>query len=130
MMGGSQQTNVISSEAWVNVDVRLLPGDEPKVFLETMRLLVNHSDVTIEPENKQVWTPNSSPTDTDLYRTISGSCGTSFSNYTCRASCETADTPRTSATGPSGHLFLRLHAMTLPPKKRATRSTETMNASA
>ena len=70
MMGGSQQTNVIPPEAWANVDVRLLPGDEPKVFLETMRRLVNDSNVTIEPENKQVWTPNSSPTDTDLYRTI------------------------------------------------------------
>jgi acetylornithine deacetylase/succinyl-diaminopimelate desuccinylase-like protein len=70
MMGGSQQTNVIPPEAWANIDVRLLPGEEPKAFLESMRRLVNDPNVTIEPQNSQVWTPNSSPTDTALYRAI------------------------------------------------------------
>ncbi len=34
MMGGSEQTNVIPPDAWANLDVRLLPGDDPKEFLE------------------------------------------------------------------------------------------------
>jgi acetylornithine deacetylase/succinyl-diaminopimelate desuccinylase-like protein len=33
MLGGSAQTNVIPAEAWANLDVRLLPGDDPKQFL-------------------------------------------------------------------------------------------------
>ena len=37
MLGGSQQTNVIPPEAWANLDVRLLPGDDPKEFLAPIR---------------------------------------------------------------------------------------------
>ncbi len=37
MLGGSEQTNVIPPEAWANLDVRLLPGDDPKEFLATIR---------------------------------------------------------------------------------------------
>ena len=33
MMGGSQQTNVIPPEAWANLDVRILPGGDPKAVL-------------------------------------------------------------------------------------------------
>ena len=49
MMGGSEQTNVIPSEAWANLDVRLLPGEDPKKFLDTIRKVVNDPDVTVEP---------------------------------------------------------------------------------
>ena len=30
MLGGAQQTNVIPPDAWANIDVRLLPGTDPK----------------------------------------------------------------------------------------------------
>ena len=30
MLGGSEQTNVIPPEAWANLDVRILPGGDPK----------------------------------------------------------------------------------------------------
>ena len=49
MLGGSQQTNVIPPEAWANVDVRLLPGADPKEFLESIRRVVNDPNVTVEP---------------------------------------------------------------------------------
>jgi acetylornithine deacetylase/succinyl-diaminopimelate desuccinylase-like protein len=67
MLGGSQQTNVIPPEAWANVDVRLLPGADPKEFLESIRRVVNDPNVTVEPENPEFRVANSSPTDTVLY---------------------------------------------------------------
>src|SRR5579863_8128588 len=36
MMGGSEQTNVIPPEAWANLDVRILPGGDPKAVLEAV----------------------------------------------------------------------------------------------
>ena len=70
MLGGSQQTNVIPPEAWANVDVRLLPGADPKEFLETIRRVVNDPNVTVEPESAEFRVANSSPTDTALYSAI------------------------------------------------------------
>src|SRR5208282_2477476 len=68
MLGGSKQTNVIPPEAWANLDVRLLPGEDPQKFLELLRKVVNDPNVTIEPQSPEVRTANSSPTDTELYR--------------------------------------------------------------
>lgn len=70
MLGGSQQTNVIPPEAWANVDVRLLPGADPKEFLQSIRKVVDDPDVTVEPENAEFRVANSSPTDTVLYNAI------------------------------------------------------------
>ena len=70
MLGGSQQTNVIPPEAWASVDVRLLPGADPKEFLERVRRVVNDPNVTVEPENAEFRVANSSPTDTSLYSAI------------------------------------------------------------
>ena len=41
MMGGSEQTNVIPPEAWANLDVRLLPGGDPKAVLEAIRRVLD-----------------------------------------------------------------------------------------
>jgi acetylornithine deacetylase/succinyl-diaminopimelate desuccinylase-like protein len=70
MLGGSQQTNVIPPEAWANVDVRLLPGADPKEFLESIRRVVNDPNVTVEPQNAEFRVANSSATDTALYNAI------------------------------------------------------------
>ena len=70
MLGGSQQTNVIPPEAWANVDVRLLPGADPKEFLESIRKVVNDPNVTVEPQTPEFRVANSSPTDTALYSAI------------------------------------------------------------
>ncbi|MFB3814343.1 MAG: M20/M25/M40 family metallo-hydrolase [Terriglobales bacterium] len=69
MMGGSQQTNVIPSEAWAHLDVRLLPGVDPQAFLETMRQVVADPNVTIEPLDGFV-RANSSPIDSELFAAI------------------------------------------------------------
>jgi acetylornithine deacetylase/succinyl-diaminopimelate desuccinylase-like protein len=69
MLGGSRQTNVIPNEAWANLDVRLLPGEQPDEFLKTLRDVVNDPDVTIEPQDGFA-VGNSSPLNTPLYGVI------------------------------------------------------------
>ncbi|MGC2195101.1 MAG: M20/M25/M40 family metallo-hydrolase [Terriglobales bacterium] len=70
MLGGSGQTNVISPEAWANLDVRLLPGEDAQQFLETIRKIVDDPDVTVEPVPGGFREANYSPTDTALYGAI------------------------------------------------------------
>ncbi len=67
MLGGSQQTNVIPPDAWANLDVRLLPGEDSKAFLESIRQVVDDSNVTIQPLDKEFRIANYSPTNTALY---------------------------------------------------------------
>jgi acetylornithine deacetylase/succinyl-diaminopimelate desuccinylase-like protein len=69
MLGGSPQTNVIPSEAWANLDVRLLPGTDPQEFLEKIRNVLDDSNVTVEPL-KPFAKANSSPTGTPLWEAI------------------------------------------------------------
>jgi acetylornithine deacetylase/succinyl-diaminopimelate desuccinylase-like protein len=70
MLAGSQQTNVVPAEAWANVDVRLLPGADPKAFLEAIRRVVNDPAVTVEPQTTDFRVANWSPTNTALYGAI------------------------------------------------------------
>ena len=70
MLGGSEQTNVIPAEAWANLDVRILPGGDPKAVLETLRRVVNDPDVTIEPLDKEFRVANYSGTDNALFAAI------------------------------------------------------------
>jgi acetylornithine deacetylase/succinyl-diaminopimelate desuccinylase-like protein len=78
MMGGSEQTNVIPAEAWANLDVRILPGGDPKALLAELRRLVNDSNVTIEPLNAEFRLANSSPTDTALFAAFRRVCAHYF----------------------------------------------------
>ena len=70
MMGGSEQTNVIPPEAWANLDVRILPGGDPKALLERIRRVVDDPSVTVEPLNAEFREANYSPTNTALYEVI------------------------------------------------------------
>jgi acetylornithine deacetylase/succinyl-diaminopimelate desuccinylase-like protein len=70
MMGGSEQTNVIPPEAWANLDVRILPGGDPKAVLEAVQRVVNDPNVTVEPLNRGFQVANYSGTDNDLYAAI------------------------------------------------------------
>ncbi len=70
MMGGSEQTNVIPPEAWANLDVRILPGGDPKVLMEAVRRVVNDPNVTVEPLNREFQVANYSGTDNALFAAI------------------------------------------------------------
>jgi acetylornithine deacetylase/succinyl-diaminopimelate desuccinylase-like protein len=70
MLSGSKQTNVIPNTATCNLDVRLLPGEEPASFLKALTAIV--ADPTIKIENVNTFKPpNSSPIDTELFKIIS-----------------------------------------------------------
>jgi len=70
MMGGSEQTNVIPPEAWANLDVRILPGGDPKALMEAVRRVVNDPNVTVEPLNREFQVANYSGTDNVLFAAI------------------------------------------------------------
>jgi acetylornithine deacetylase/succinyl-diaminopimelate desuccinylase-like protein len=69
VLHGSQQTNVIPDEASADLDIRLLPGDDPEKFLGELRAVVNDDHIRITPITTYR-PPNSSPTDTELFRII------------------------------------------------------------
>ncbi len=70
MMGGSVQTNVIPPEAWANLDVRILPGGDPKAVLKAVRRVVNDPNVTVAPMNDEFRVANYSGTDNALFAAI------------------------------------------------------------
>ena len=78
MMGGSEQTNVIPPEAWANLDVRILPGGDPKALLEAVRRVVNDPNVSIEPLNAEFRVANYSGTDNALFTAIREVAGKYF----------------------------------------------------
>ena len=70
MLGGSEQTNVIPSEAWANLDVRLLPGEDPTEFIESIRRVVDDPNVTVAPLDAAFRVANESPSNTVLFSAI------------------------------------------------------------
>jgi len=78
MLGGSEQTNVIPAEAWANLDVRILPGGDPKALLAAVRKVVNDPNVTVEPENAEFRVANYSGTDNAMWAAIKDVSGKYF----------------------------------------------------
>jgi acetylornithine deacetylase/succinyl-diaminopimelate desuccinylase-like protein len=63
------KTNVIPGTAEAELDVRLLPGEDPQAFLTELRAVIGDPTVEITaPDTFRV--PNQSPTDTELFRVI------------------------------------------------------------
>jgi acetylornithine deacetylase/succinyl-diaminopimelate desuccinylase-like protein len=69
VLQGSPQTNVIPDTAYCQLDVRLLPGEDPQAFLERLGAVVADNRIQIQPLSA-FRMPNSSPTGTGLYRII------------------------------------------------------------
>jgi len=78
MLGGSEQTNVIPPEAWANLDVRILPGGDPKALVEALRRVVNDPNVTVEPLSGEFRVANYSGTDNALFAAIREVAGKYF----------------------------------------------------
>ncbi len=77
MLGGSAQTNVIPPDAWANLDIRLLPGEDPARFHGELQRVINDPEITIEPIGT-FFKANSSSTDTPLFRSIEKAAGRYF----------------------------------------------------
>jgi acetylornithine deacetylase/succinyl-diaminopimelate desuccinylase-like protein len=69
VLRGGSQTNVIPDTASAELDVRLLPGEDPQTFLAELRSVVADQAVQVENINS-FKPPNSSSTNTNLYRII------------------------------------------------------------
>jgi acetylornithine deacetylase/succinyl-diaminopimelate desuccinylase-like protein len=69
VLEGSRQTNVIPNEASCNIDVRLLPGENPQEFLLELKRVIADPDIRITNVNT-FKPPNSSPIETELYEII------------------------------------------------------------
>jgi acetylornithine deacetylase/succinyl-diaminopimelate desuccinylase-like protein len=69
VLKGSTQTNVIPDTAYAELDVRLLPGEDPQAFLAQLRSVIADDTIQLEPIGA-FRPPNSSSTDTGLYRII------------------------------------------------------------
>jgi acetylornithine deacetylase/succinyl-diaminopimelate desuccinylase-like protein len=63
------KTNVIPGTAEAELDVRLLPGEDPQAFLAELRGVIGDPTVEIVP-SAAFRVPNQSPTDTELFRAI------------------------------------------------------------
>jgi acetylornithine deacetylase/succinyl-diaminopimelate desuccinylase-like protein len=69
VLQGGPQTNVIPSEASAHLDCRLLPAQDPSVFIEEIRTALGNPAILIEPLQPMV-AASSSRTDTALFRAI------------------------------------------------------------
>jgi acetylornithine deacetylase/succinyl-diaminopimelate desuccinylase-like protein len=63
------KTNVIPGTAEAELDVRLLPGEDPQAFLAEMRAVIDDPTVEIVPP-PSFRAPNGSPADGDLFKTV------------------------------------------------------------
>ncbi len=69
VLQGSEQTNVIPDTAYAELDVRLLPGEDPQAFLAELRAVIADDNIQLDPISAYRL-PNSSSTDTAFYRII------------------------------------------------------------
>ena len=69
VLQGGSQTNVIPDTAYAELDVRLLPGEDPQAFLAQLRNVVADEGLQVENLNR-LKPPNASSVNTSLYRTI------------------------------------------------------------
>jgi len=69
VLKAGEKVNVIPSEALAYFDARLLPDENPKVFLEKMRWLIDEEQVEVFPLGEGEISPPS-PLDTPLYEAL------------------------------------------------------------
>lgn len=66
-LSASDKINTVPTEAWAEIDCRLLPDQDPKVFISELQAVLG---TTIEVSKLMGFSPATSSTDTDLYRVL------------------------------------------------------------
>ena len=74
-LGGSEKINVVPPEAWAEVDCRLLPDQDPKLFLAELGRVVGAG---IRIETIMGFTPAVSSANTELYSVLEAVCREHF----------------------------------------------------
>jgi acetylornithine deacetylase/succinyl-diaminopimelate desuccinylase-like protein len=77
VVNAGYKTNVIPGTASAELDVRLLPGEDPQAFLAELRGVIDDPTVEIVPPD-DFRQPNASPTDTELFRAVERVLGRHF----------------------------------------------------
>ena len=73
MLEGSNKVNVVPAEASAQLDVRLLPSEDPALFLNDLRQVINDDAIRIDIVLS--FAPIASPTDTEFFRVLEGIAG-------------------------------------------------------
>jgi acetylornithine deacetylase/succinyl-diaminopimelate desuccinylase-like protein len=73
MLEGSNKVNVIPAEASAQLDVRLLPAQDPALFLNDLRQVVNDDAIRIEVVLS--FAPSASPVDSEFFTVLRGVAG-------------------------------------------------------
>src|SRR4029453_8998060 len=71
------KTNVIPGSAEAELDVRLLPGEDPQAFLAELRGVIDDASVQLERQ-AEFRVASESPLDTELFRAIEATLGRHF----------------------------------------------------
>ncbi len=66
-LSGSDKINTVPTEAWAEIDCRLLPDQNPEVFISELKAVLG---TAIEVGQLMGFSPAISSTDTDLYRVL------------------------------------------------------------
>ena len=74
-LGGSEKINVVPPEAWAEIDCRLLPDQDPKLFLAELGRVVGAG---IQIETIMGFTPAVSSANTELYSVLEAVCREHF----------------------------------------------------
>lgn len=74
-LGGSEKINVVPPEAWAEIDCRLLPDQDPKLFLAEVGRVVG---ANIQIETIMGFTPAVSSANTELYSVLETVCREHF----------------------------------------------------
>jgi len=69
MLEGSNKINVVPTRASAQLDVRLLPGEDPDRFIQSLKEVI--SDTSIQVEKILSFPSTVSPQDSEFYRTVS-----------------------------------------------------------
>ncbi len=68
VLSGSDKTNVIPATAYADLDCRLLPGDDPREFLKTIKKIVDDDSIKVDVQLTS--TASSSPSKSELMKAI------------------------------------------------------------
>ncbi len=73
MLEGSNKVNVIPAEASAQLDVRLLPAQDPALFLNDLRQVINDDSIRIDVVLS--FAPSASPVDSEFFEVLRGIAG-------------------------------------------------------
>jgi acetylornithine deacetylase/succinyl-diaminopimelate desuccinylase-like protein len=82
IVNGGYRFNVIPSEAKAQLDLRLLPDDDPNAVLESIRQAVNDPSVTVAFAPRDSRPPGTTRLDTEAFKAIEGAVRREYSTPT------------------------------------------------